>query len=94
MAHMLLCASPITLEDIGNMVVGLSKFQVSTQKKMFVSFLIEIEGLMITTRKKSIFKSITSTPKPPPPHPHNVHLMLCVEKSICESSLIKRLTLF
>ena len=30
-------------------------------------------------------KSITSTPKTP--HPHNVHLTLCVEKSICESSL-------
>ena len=52
---------------------------------MLVLFLIEIGALMITARKKSIFKSITSTLKTP--HSDNVHLTLCVEKSICDSSL-------
>ena len=68
---------------------------------MFVPFLVEIRGLIITTRKKRIdsprptyllrekihFKSITTTPKTP--HPHNVHLTLCIEKLICGSSLTK-----
>ena len=60
MAHMRLWASPITLENMDNMgcdlleqklweTVGISKFRV--RRKMFVPFLIEIGGLMITTRK-------------------------------------------
>ena len=66
--------------------VGISEFQV--RRKTFVPFFIEIVGLTITSlwEERSIFKSITSTPKTP--HPHNVHLTLCVEKSIYESSLI------
>ena len=49
-------------------------------------FLIEIGGLTITSLQEKIdLKSITSALKTP--HPHNVHLTLCIEKSICESSL-------
>ena len=62
--------------------VGISKFQV--RRKTFVLFLIEIGGLMITSLREKIDFLIYNVHSQNP-HPHNVHLTLCVEKSICES---------
>ena len=95
MAHTRLWASPVTVENMDSIgcdlleqncerSVGISKSQV--RKKIFVLFLIEKKrSFNDYYEKKSVFKSLTSIPKTP--HPHNVHLTLCVEKSICESSL-------